>query len=316
MKKAIGILLVCLLVLSAFFLGRSLGSGETAPEDGLSKRNLRLSATTDRNEPDKVIPLEQGNFPEANYWSVKDVTVQLDGTRMPLEDALCQGLVTVDDVIASAREDAAVGRCKESSQSKNGLAVFRYHYPAFNLQSLYDIYETPDGWRHRITDFSVYGIGRDPGYSIGWDEETGDPIDYEDWGLTFTVTQLSPSGVTLECAQSGGQQFGRLNVAGLMLSRKNPDTQDWERVEPLDASIGADIYKAYSEITPKPEDDLAMGGTKELTYDLEAMFGRLTAGEYKISLKIVDCYDEADVPPLSRNFYDIQWYAVKEFTVE
>ena len=316
MKKVIGILLVCLLVLSAFFLGRSLGSTETAVEDGLSKRNLRLSATTDRNEPDKVIPLAQGNFPEAHYWSVKDVTVQLDGTRMPLEDALCQGLVTVDDVIASAREDAAVGRCKESSQSKNGLAVFRYHYPAFNLQSLYDIYETPDGWRHRITDFSVYGIGRDPGYSIGWDEETGDPIDYEDWGLTFTVTQLSPSGVTLECAQSGGQQFGKLNVAGLMLSRKNPDTQDWERVEPLDASIGADIYKAYSEITPKPEDDLAMGGTKELTYDLEAMFGRLTAGEYEISLKIVDCYDEADVPPLSRNFYDVQWYTVKEFTVE
>lgn len=315
MKKAIGILLVCLLVLSAFFLGRSLGSGETATEDGLSKRNLRLSATTDRNEPDKVIPLAQGNFPEAHYWSVKDVTVQLDGTRMPLEDALCEGLVTVDDVIASAREDAAVGRCKESSQSKNGLAVFRYHYPAFNLQSLYDIYETPDGWRHRITDFSVYGIGRDPGYSIGWDEETGDPIDYEDWGLTFTVTQLSPSGVTLECAQSGGQQFGKLNVAGLMLSRKNPDTQDWERVEPLDASIGADIYKAYSEITPKPEDDLAMGGTKELTYDLEAMFGRLTAGEYEIILKIVDCYDEANVPPLSRNFYDVQWYTVKEFTV-
>ena len=315
MKKAIGILLVCLLVLSAFFLGRSLGSGETAPEDGLSKRNLRLSATTDRNEPDKVIPLTQGNFPEAHYWSVKDVTVQLDGTRVPLEDALREGLVTADDVIASAREDAADGRCKESSQSKNGLAVFRYHYPAFNLQSLYDIYETPDGWRHRITDFSVYGIGRDPGYSIGWDEETGDPIDYEDWGLTFTVTQLSPSGVTLECAQSGGQQFGRLNVAGLMLSRKNPDTQDWERVEPLDASIGADIYKAYSEITPKPEDDLAMGGTKELTYDLEAMFGRLTAGEYEISLKIVDCYDEADVPPLSRNFYDVQWYTVKEFTV-
>ena len=74
MKKAIGILLVCLLVLSAFFLGRSLGSAETAPEDGLSKRNLRLSATTDRNEPDKVIPLAQGNFPEAHYWSVKDVT--------------------------------------------------------------------------------------------------------------------------------------------------------------------------------------------------------------------------------------------------
>ena len=315
MKKAIGILLVCLLVLSAFFLGRSLGSGETATEDGLSKWNLRLSATTDRNEPDKVIPLEQGNFPEAHYWSVKDVTVQLDGTRMPLEDALCEGLVTVDDVIASAREDAASGRCKESSQSKNGLAVFRYHYPAFNLQSLYDIYETPDGWRHRITDFSVYGIGRDPGYSIGWDEETGDPIDYEDWGLTFTVTQLSPSGATIECAQSGGQQFGRLNVAGLMLSRKNPGTQDWEQVEPLDASTGADIYKAYSEITPKPENFLNMGGTKELTYDLEAMFGRLPAGEYEIILKIIDCYDETDVPPLSRNFYDVQWYTVKEFTV-
>ena len=316
MKKAIGILLVCLLVLSAFFLGRSLGSGETAAEDGLSERNLRLSATTDRNEPDKVIPLERGNFPEAHYWSVKDVTVQLDGTRVPLEDALCEGLVTVDDVIASAREDAAVGRCKESSQSKNGLAVFRYHYPAFNLQSLYDIYETPDGWRHRITDFSVYGIGRDPGYSIGWDEETGDPIDYEDWGLTFTVTQLSPSGVTLECAQSGGQQFGRLNVAGLVLSQKNPQSQEWDPLEPLDENVNRELFASLSRWTPKPENFLNMGGTKELTYDLEAMFGSLDAGEYKIILKIVDCYDEADVPPLSRNFYDIQWYTVKEFTVE
>lgn len=316
MKKAIGILLVCLLVLSAFFLGRSLGSGETATEDGLSKRNLRLSATTDRNEPDKVIPLAQGNFPEAHYWSVKDVTVQLDGIRMPLEDALCQGLVTVDDVIASAREDAAVGRCKESSQSKDGLAVFRYHYPAFNLQSLYDIYETPDGWRHRITDFSVYGIGRDPGYSIGWDEETGDPIDYEDWGLTFTVTQLSASGATIECAQSGGQQFGKLNVAGLVLSQKNPQSQEWDSLEPLDENVNRELFASLSHWTPKPENFLNMGGTKELTYDLEAMFGSLDAGEYKIILKIVDCYDEADVPPLSRNFYDIQWYTVKEFTVE
>lgn len=315
MKKAIGILLVCLLVLSAFFLGRSLGPAETVPEDGLSARNLRLSATTDRNEPDKVIPLEQGAFEKVYYWSVKDVTVQLEGTPMTLEEALRKGLVTVDDVIASAREDAASGRCKESSTSKNGLAVFRYHYPAFNLQSVYDIYETPDGWRHKITDFSVYGIGRDPGYSIGWDEETGDPIDYEDWGLTFTVTQLSASGVTLECAQSGGQQFGKLNVAGILLSRKNPDTQEWDRAEPLDEGASADIYKAYSEITPKPENDLAMGGTKVLTYDFEALFGPLDAGEYEVSLKIVDCYDEADVPPLSRNFYDIQWYTVGEFTV-
>jgi len=316
MKKVIGVLLVCLLVLSAFFLGKSLGPAKKAAEDGLSVRNLRLSATTDRNEPDKVIPLEQGAFPEVHYWSVKDVTVELDGTRMELEEALGKGLVTVDDVIASAREDAASGRCKESSSSENGLAVFRYHYSEFNLQYVYDLYETPDGWRHKITDFSVYGIGRDPGYSVGWDEETGNPIDCEDWGLTFTVTQLSASGATIECTQSGGQQFGKLNVAGLMLSRKNPDTQDWERVEPLDENTSADIYKAYSEITPKPEDDLAMGGTKVLTYDFEGMFGPLDAGEYEVSLKIADCYDEADVPPLSRNFYDIQWYTVGGFTVE
>lgn len=315
MKKAIGILLVCLLVLSAFFLGRSLGPAKQAAEDGLSARNLRLSATTDRNEPDKVIPLEQGAFEKVYYWSVKDVTVQLDGTPMELEEALRKGLVTVDDVIASAREDAASGRCKESSTSKNGLAVFRYHYPAFNLQYLYDIYETPDGWRHRITDFSVYGIGRDPGYSVGWDEETGDPIDYEDWGLTFTVTQLSPSGVTLECAQSGGQQFGKLNAAGLVLSKKNPQTQDWDPLEPLDESVNRELFVSLSHWTPKSENFLNMSGTKVLTYDFEELFGPLGAGEYKIILKIVDCYDEADVPPLSRNFYDIQWYPVGEFTV-
>ena len=315
MKKVIGVLLVCLLVLSAFFLGKSLGPAKKKAEDGLSERNLRLSATTDRNEPDKVIPLDQGAFEKAYYWSVKDVTVELDGTRMPLEDALGKGLVTVDDVIASAREDAASGRCKESSTSKNGLAVFRYHYSAFNLQSVYDIYETPDGWRHRITDFSVYGIGRDPGYSVGWDEKTGDPIDYEDWGLTFTVTQLSSSGAVIECAQSGGQQFGTLNVAGIMLSRKNPDTQDWEQVEPLDESVNRELFVSLSHWTPKSENFLNMGGTKVLTYDFEAMFGPLDAGEYEVSLKIVDCYDEADVPPLSRNFYDIQWYPVGEFTV-
>ena len=296
---------------------------ETVPatEASASGQKLQLTVEPTGEIGFTRVPAEQLGKEKVDlaYARLSGVNITLGGKTEPLADAIRTGKITGAEIFAYARMDAENGFCEESYSSDIGLTHFVYAYPDCALEIAYDVLESPDGRQTLINEITIWDaaehISSSDHFYVDESSRWGYFLDREDWGLTFTVTQLSASGATVECAQSGGQQFGKLNVAGPMLSRKNPDTQDWEQVEPLDESTSADIYKAYSEITPKPENFLNMGGAKELTYDLEAMFGRLTAGEYKISLKIIDCYDEADVPPLSRNFYDVQWYTVKEFTV-
>ena len=92
MKKVIGVLLVCLLVLSAFFLGKNVGSAEKVAEDGLSERNLRLSATTDRNEPNSPF---QATLPSGYTLTMCPLD---DGEAMITDsgDAQIGGLILTD----------------------------------------------------------------------------------------------------------------------------------------------------------------------------------------------------------------------------
>ena len=87
MKKVIGSVLICTLVICAFFLGKNFSSIEnTSPlaEAGImgetAKRNLRISAITDKDADFTIIPLEQDNFQKITYLDVKNVTIDIDGT--------------------------------------------------------------------------------------------------------------------------------------------------------------------------------------------------------------------------------------------
>lgn len=134
-------------------------------------RNLDLSFTTNIKSSFSI-PLEQGNYENVVCYGIEDVTINIDGTAVDLEEAFSNGSISVDDMIAWVRKDASQGICTERAESKHGLTEFTYYYPDLRVHYVYDLYETPDGRQHLITDFMMYGIGQEPHF-LPADPETG-----------------------------------------------------------------------------------------------------------------------------------------------
>ena len=99
-----------------------------------------------------------------------------------------------------------------------------------------------------------------------------------------------------------------------MLFRRNPNTRELEQVQPLNEEGDFTIFTGIDNWNPNPNNFLTMGGTTELSFNFEEMYGELQSGDYEISLEVVDWYNKEAVHPLLRNYYDVQWYAI-EFTI-
>lgn len=294
MKNVFTRVFLCFLLTFACFLGTAAG---TVPE----KASLHITVTPEYGSGCTKIPLPQSKFKEVTLWDIADITIDIDGTTRKLADALQDGSVTVEQLIADARQDADQGYCHEKAVSKNGLTEFTYYYGDFRLHYVYDIYETPDGKQHLIADFSIIESHSDVvSYRYSYDEN-GNCIDFEDWGLTFTVSQADDV-ITVVCTQSGGQQFGNLQFSEAFLEKKNPSTQQWESLE--------DNF-TYDCIGTA----LTMGGTTELTFDVTEKGEPLPAGDYSLAMQFTDCYDPEEMPSLMRKYHDRQWYTV-EFTIQ
>lgn len=314
--------MICILLISVFFLGKHLGGAastaseaKTAISEIPGEQNLRISFAYRKNTGYTTIPLEHGNYNSIKYLDADSVTIDIDGTVRDLEDALRGGYATVDELIAWARKDASLGLCREAAESKNGLTEFTYYYVDFRLRCIYDLYETPDGAQHLMADCLIYDGRSDRPHFLPVDRETGTWIDYEDWGLSFEISGLDPSGITITCSQSGGQQIGALAVDTLLLSKKDPNTLALEQVQPLVEEREAAPLSRNESGESYPISLLTMSGKKELSFDFGRLYGELPAGDYVLSLKIVDLYHEEDVPPLARNYHDEQWYNI-EFSID
>lgn len=303
MKRVIGIVLACMLLIGVFVGGTCLGYyGRTTPKANQAERNLMISVTNDWKGGFTTIPLEHGKYRQIKWLNLDNVTIQIDGVNRKLEDAIQAGYTSVDQIIADARKDAGLGICHEVAKSKNGLTEFFYFYPEFNLHYVYDIYETPDGKKHLIADFLIYGTGSEPSFAYTWDEN-GEPIDYEDWGLRFAISKASSSGISISCSQAGGQQLGELSIRTSWLEKRNPHTSESELID----TLGEDD-------DPIPTSKLVMEGTTELSVDFVALYGDLPAGDYVLVLEIIDSYDKNEVSSLMRKYHDSQWYYL-EFTI-
>ena len=299
-KPLYSILLALALGVSGFFLGWLV-----APRGGEEAAPVRIQASSvDGESQFLTIPLDaaQQGFQHLTYYGVQDVTVTLDGRTMPLEQALSEQRLTLDALIAQVRQDARQGICQEDSRSDQGLTRFIYHYPDFDLLYIHDLYETPKGKQEQIAEFALCKTGLTPHFFY-MDEETGEPIDYESWGLRLRLEDLSQETLSVTCTQSGGQQVGSLAVYSFSLFRKQPDSEEEQIVSPLDSS------------DPLPEPVmLNMGGETTLTVPLSQMYGPLAPGEYLLYFQIQDMYNKEDLRPLQRNYRDIQVYPVS-FTI-
>lgn len=307
MKRAFGTITVILLLLCALSLGATVFAADddtgikATPPEKLAGRNLKISVLNYTFDGGETIALNGGNYASVTLYNLADVTIDLGGETVALRDALEKNKISGDELVALARLDAAQGVCNETAKSKNGLTEFTYHYPEFSLHYVYDVYETPDGKQHLIKDLSLYGAKNTPVYAYTFDAD-GQPIDYEDWGLEFRISEVNSKGMRLTCSQSGGQQLGTLSLELALLSK-----------------AGTGQYETIDSIIPKGEtaaaSEINMGGVTELSFDFEKIYGALPAGDYELTLQVADRYDKNALSALTRKYHDTQWYSIA-FTIK
>lgn len=300
-----------IILISSLFLGGCIAQGHDAPtivntESDYSDRNLTISLTVNKEASSNVaLSYEElgGNFTEGLvYCNVSDVSIEIDGSTMKLETALQEGLVTEADIFCYARLDAKEGICQETCASIKGLTNFTYCYPEYDLRIIYDVLETPDGQQRLISDIGIYppGYDRSPYYNF-FDGKTGERFITENWGLDFHVTEVSPTGISVNCSQSDGQQIGQLYVTHFTLS--NADGNTLNRTD--DAKNEAVSFDAGK---------IDMDGTTTISIDWYDYYGELPSGNYKLDLSVQDKFDESQVHPLMVDYYDIYNYGL-EFSI-
>lgn len=302
-------LILCFIIYSVFFaeqidMMKSLASTES------SSQNLYIDVTIDKKAGTTIIPLDQPSegCTEIVYRGLSDVTISIDGTSLKLEDAIREKYISIDQIISAARMDATTGFCKEIAKSQNSLTKFVYQYPDFDLIYIHDIYETPTG-QHLISEFSVYATGiyqfSSTNQNTYRNESTGKPIDYEYWGLNFTVTEVDSDNITLQCTQARGQQIGKLCAEFYCVAERH--------IGDSDSIIETRLETSFAELVPNFY--INMEDTTEITIDFASVYGGLPTGDYALYFLIRDEYNKDTVHPLMRNYYDQQLFDVP-FTIE
>lgn len=278
------------------FVMETLKSSQNTDFEG----RLHISLTVDNNADFTTVPKEElgGNFDEdITYYDVTDVMIEIGGENRKLENAIRDGDISVEEIFAYARLDAKEGICTENFESKNGLTKFTYRYPDFDLRLIYDVYETPDGKMHLIQDMGIYKS--DAVTYTRYNDDAGNRIDREDWGIAFEVIESTPTSIMLNCTQSGGQQIGDLVTEYFFLYFAEElamvptlDSVEYQSQYQLPITIGNDTVS-------------------QITIDWEDTYGPLDSGSYSMQLNLMDIYEEADVHPLMKNYYDRQTYWIE-----
>lgn len=271
-------------------------------ETTIATRQLDLTVQQDDHGSQALSSHELGgNYAyRMDYRWIKSVSITLDGETLPLQTALAQGNINEDEILYRARQDARAGICETEAKSLRGLTNYYFHYPEYSLLIIQDIYETPDGAQNPISHLTIYSryvegsntvvhyVGP---YASFTDLETGLPIDREDWGLEFEVSQATPNGVSLICTQSGGQQIGNLCIEYFFLSKDSDSLKEMEDAQ-------------YRQIP------IRMNCSSTLSIDWTESFGVLPAGDYQMSLVVSDQFDPEQLSPLMVDFHQEQLYPI------
>lgn len=301
MKSRRSLSIISLILAAVLLLGIGFAIGRNdekktvlvAPTESTAPRLIISAVHADSEYTSEKIQQTNDGTSDLDFCCIglTDVTIDLGGNVMDLGNALREGKTSLSEISFLAQSDSQSGFCTEGWKSKNGLAEFRYSYPDFDLWIVDDIYETPDGLQHLIRGITLCQPGSDVAF-------LHNELDQEDWGIEFYVAEASQTEITLNYTQSGGQVLGQLMTYGYAISRLNP----MEGIALLD---NAPLQEQKT---------ISMNGQGTLCLDIETYFGALPAGQYGMYLYLQDAYNEEDVPPLTRNYHDVQCYWI-EFTV-
>lgn len=265
-----------------------------------SEESYAFSLAVVEDPDDESFRFEANGF-SIDYIGLEEVSYTTPTKSIPLQEALQDGTVSVNMLIANARDDAEKKICKESTTTRNGLTRYSYTYPEYRLDVIYDIYQTPDGKEHPVKDINISATSHHVDSITIIDDETGLAIDREDWGLTFEVTNATSNTITMKCNQSGGMQIGDLQIRMYYIQTAQ-DGSFLEYLPEIDMVIEYNIAS------------IAHNSESNITIDWTDLYGKLPAGDYIMRLYISDIYDPSQVHPLMKNYYDGQSYQIP-FTI-
>lgn len=301
----IGLLVICVLII--LMSGHS--KKETPVQIDENAQKLQISVEYDPESDFTNIPPEElgGNYNNSiTYLDLSDVQININGQPQKLEWAIRDGAITVDEIVAYARIDAKNGICREVYLSEHGLTRFTYCYDEYDLSIVYDVYETPDGCQHLIQDIELYRPNGHTQISHGYpdpDSPYNYYLDREDWGLNFSIIDVSNSNLTISCEKSKGQQIGDLHIN--MYCIFSNETEEWIQ----------NIDSGNIDVAIDPTVLIQQNASTTVHLDWSNYFGELDAGDYVIKLWVSDEYDPSTVHPLMTNFYDEQIYYI-DFSIK
>ena len=274
---------------------------ETAPAFAMDT-HLTITANTDENAESYTYEKDSSGF-SLSFNRLSDVMYHSKSGTIPLDQALSNNIVDVEELYSCILMDARENICKESFESTNGLSTFVYRYTDFDIRVVNDVYETPDGKQHLIRTISFHSPGSlNHAVTFYWDYESkyGYMLDREDWGLTFNVSETTPESITISCTHSGGQQIGQLQTEFYSL---------YDREGNFIIGVNGQTGGLCDPL------NIQLDGESELVINWTNSHDQLPTGDYTLCLEIQDIYDETDVSALTRNFHDRQPYHI-DFTVE
>ena len=244
-KKTGTVIIAVAILLVAVFAGYSIGINSPAPQDTpiagthteptqaqsptqdektetvpknehptVPTQLLNITVTAAEGSIDIIQPEDLGgnmDYP-LSYTGIKDVMIDIEGVTKELEYAIRDGDISLAEIFAYARTDAVNGFCELSIRSRNGLSSYLYSYPEYDLKLVYDVYETPDGELHLISDMALYAPGGETMriYLDGSDKI----LDLEDWGISLEVIEASAGGITLRSTGLNSHRFPSTRCRG------------------------------------------------------------------------------------------------------
>ena len=101
----------------------------------------------------------------------------------------------------------------------------------------------------------------------------------ETWGITLTAENITSTGATIKCTQSGGEPTGELHTGSWFILEKWTQTNGWVEVPYVVESDVAWTQEAWI---------ISKDDTCEWVIDWEYLYGTLLEGKYRIGKEIVD----------------------------
>lgn len=239
---------------------------------------------------------------EMQYYGFSEVNISINGESLNLLDAIHDNKISPEEIIAFAKIDSRNGYCQMQYDTYYGYTHYAYCYDEFEIISVYDVFESPNGQAYHQEKITIATPGFFANSSFGCPvlEIDGKQIylGSENWGLSFDVAGISPTSLKIICTQQDGQQIGQLQVYHFAIDKIENNGSISHCPSINDAGYKPEIYAV-----------IHTNSSSEFTIDWTNQYGTLPPGKYNLWLYIEDVYE--NIHPLMKNFQDKQKHHIQ-----